>query len=119
MYNDNVTFPNITTRHFINGDFLILTGIFNPILMIFDAVGNAIGYNFGDVSFAGMSAFCQTEMLGYFTEKNILLKLYTPFSMGFMILASYLVLRLSAVILNPVKGKEKKMVKKNGNRQKN
>ena len=119
LYYDNVNFPMITTRNFINGDFLFLTGIFNPILTIFDMVGNAIGYNFGDESFAGMSVLAEAELMGHFTEKNILFKLYSPLSMFYMCLTSFIVLKISAAMLNPVRGKERKMVKKNGTGQKN
>ena len=119
LYYDNVNFPMITTDNFINGDFLFLTGIFNPILTIFDMVGNAIGYNFGDESFAGMSLLCESGLMGHFTEKNLLFKAYSPLSMIYMGLTSFIVLKISAGILNPVRGKERKMVKNNGTGQKN
>ncbi len=106
LYYDKTTFAWVTDPHFINGDFLMLLGTFNPLLMIFDVLGNTIGYNFGDyASVKGMISMCGTEILPHFTENNILMKLWTPISMVEMILISLGVLRLSAYILSPVKGK--------------
>ena len=108
LYYDKNLFAWITDPHFINGDFLMLLGTFNPLLMIFDVLGNTIGYNFGDyASFKGMISMCGTDILPHFTENNILMKLWTPISLVEMVLISLGVLRLSAAILNPVKGKQK------------
>ncbi|MBP5494025.1 MAG: ABC transporter permease [Lachnospiraceae bacterium] len=112
LYYDKNMFAWITDPHFINGDFLMLLGTFNPILMIFDVLGNTMGYNFGDyTSIKGMISLCGTDVLPHFTEKNILMKLWTPISMVEMVLISLGVLRLSAAILNPVKGKNKQKKK--------
>jgi len=108
LYYDKNMFAWITDQHFINGDFLMLLGTFNPLLMIFDVLGNTIGYNIGDyTSIKGMISLCGTEILPHFTENNILMKLWTPISMIEMVLISLGVLKLSAVILNPVKGKQR------------
>ena len=112
LYYDKNAFAWITDPHFINGDFLMLLGTFNPILMIYDVLGNTIGYNFGDyASIKGMISLCGTDILPHFTENNILMKLWTPISMIEMVLISLGVLRLSASILNPVKGKVKERKK--------
>ena len=109
LYHDNQVFAMITDRHFINGDFLVMTGTFNPLIMIYDVLGNTIGYNLGDyTSVKGMISLCGTELLPHFTDKNILMKLWTPISIIEQVLISLGVLRLSAAILNPVKGKNKK-----------
>ena len=106
LYTDKNAFAWITDPHFINGDILMMLGTFNPILMIFDVLGNTIGYDFGDLySFKGMISLCGTDVLPHMTQNNILMKLWTPISMVEMILISFGVLKLSAVILNPVKGK--------------
>ena len=113
LYYDNELFYWITTKDFINGDFLIYLGTFNPIYMIFDAIGSTIGYDIEDISVKGMTTVA--ELLPHMTEKNIILKLWTPISMIEMVLISLGMLRLSAVFLNPVKGKDrtvKKRVKK-------
>ena len=113
LYNDKQLFAWITDPHFINGDLLMLLGTFNPILMIYDVLGNTIGYNFSDYySLKGMISLCGTDFLPHLTEKNILMKLWTPISMVEMILISWGVLRLSAAILNPVKGKTKERKRK-------
>jgi len=112
LYYDNNAFAWVTDRHFINGDFLMLLGTFNPILMIYDVLGNTIGYDFGDYySLKGMISLCGTDVLPHFSENNILMKLWTPISMVEMILISLGVLRLSAAILNPVKGKTREKTK--------
>ena len=113
IYYDTKTFAWITDPHFINGDFLMLLGTFNPVLMIFDVLGNTIGYDFGDYySVKGMISLCGTDVLPHMTENNILMKLWTPISMVEMVLISLGVLRLSAAILNPVKGKAKERDRK-------
>lgn len=109
LYHDNQVFAMITDRYFINGDFLVMTGTFNPLFMIFDVLGNTIGYNFGDyTSVKGMISLCGTDLMPHFTEKNLLMKLWSPISIIEQVLISLGVLRLSAAILNPVKGKDKK-----------
>ena len=108
LYYNSTYFANITSEHFINGDFLFLSGAINPLFMFFDVIGNAIGYDFGEVSFSGMSALAGTELMPHFTEKNILFKLFTPLSMAFELLVSFILLRVSGAMLNPVKGKRKK-----------
>ena len=90
----------------------MLLGTFNPILMIYDVLGNTIGYDFGDYySLKGMISLCGTDVLPHFSENNILMKLWTPIRMVEMILISLGVLRLSAAILNPVKGKTRERTK--------
>jgi len=112
LYTDRNAFAWITDPHFINGDFLMMLGTFNPILMIFDVLGNTIGYDFGDLySVKGMISLCGTDVLPHMTQNNILMKLWTPISMIEMILISFGVLKLSAIILNPVKGKVKEKKK--------
>ncbi|MBO4309739.1 MAG: hypothetical protein J5856_01595 [Lachnospiraceae bacterium] len=103
-YNDTV-FMAINDEHFINGDILMLTGTFNPILTIYDSIGNTIGYNFGDASVKGLISLCGSELMPHFTEKNLLMKAWTPISLIEMILISFGLLRFSAFLLNPVKGK--------------
>lgn len=108
LYEDKNLFAWITDPHFINGDIFIMLGTFNPLLMVYDVLGNTIGYDFGDsYSVKGMISLCGTDILPHFTQSNILVKLWTPISMIEMILISLGVLKLSAVILNPVKGKVK------------
>ena len=62
---------------------------------------------FGDFSINGMASTLGV-ILPHFTEKNILLKLWTPISIVTELLITYGMLRLSAVLLNPLKGKKKK-----------
>ncbi|MBO4346677.1 MAG: ABC transporter permease [Lachnospiraceae bacterium] len=108
IYYDNEIFAFITDRHFIYGDPLFLSGTLSPVYMIFDAVGNSIGYEIDGTGIQGMISFCETDMLPHFSEKNLLMKAWTPISMIEMLLITFGVLRLSAVILNPVKGKKRK-----------
>ena len=109
LYDDTQVFSWITTEHFINGDFLMLLGTFNPVFTIYDVIGNSIGYGFGEGrSVQGMISLCGTEIMPHFSDKNILMKLWTPISLAEQMLISFGVLKLSAVILNPVKGKENK-----------
>lgn len=113
LYYDTQLFAFITDPNFINGDLLIMLGTPNPIYMIYDVIGNTIGYNIEDVSVKGMISIANT--LPHITEKNLLLKAWTPISMVEMILMSLGLLRLSAVLLNPIKGKQKPI----NNRKKN
>lgn len=118
IYYDNDLFFWVTQRDFINGDFLLFLGTFNPIYMIFDAIGSTIGYSIDDVSVKGMTTIGE-ELLAHITENNIFLKAWTPISMIEHILISFGLLRLSAVFLNPVKGKDRPMrnIKRKSNPQ--
>ncbi|MCR5848589.1 MAG: hypothetical protein K6G75_10790 [Lachnospiraceae bacterium] len=112
LYNTQ-TYITITDEHLINGDILVMFGTFSPILTLFDVIGNTIGYQIGiGESVKGMISLCETEIMPHFTRDNIIVKSWTPISLVEMSLISFLVLRLSAVILNPVKGKKKKKVNK-------
>lgn len=104
LYEEIYTLQN---EHLINGDIFCMLGVLNPLVMIYDSVGNAIGYSFGDFSINGMASTLGV-ILPHFTEKNILLKLWTPISIVTELLITYGLLRLSAVLLNPLKGKKKK-----------
>ena len=87
----------------------MLTGTWNPILMFYDTIGNTIGYQFGELgSTKGLVSLCGSFIMPHFTEKNILMKLWTPISMVQMVLLSFVNLKLAAALLNPVKGKGKK-----------
>ena len=109
LYYDRTYFSAIQTEHFINGDILMLTGTWNPILMFYDTIGNTIGYQYGELgSTKGLVSLCGTFIMPHFTEKNILMKLWTPISMVQMVLLSFVNLKLAAALLNPVKGKGKK-----------
>jgi len=112
IYNDTRYFYMITDEHFINGDILMLTGTLNPLMMIYDVLGNTIGYNFGDTSFKGWVSLCGTGILPHFTEKNIIMKLWTPISMIQFTLITFLVLKLSSALLNPIKGRKKQKKQK-------
>ncbi|MCR4647746.1 MAG: hypothetical protein K5776_01560 [Lachnospiraceae bacterium] len=108
LYYDTTYFSNIITKDFINGDFLVMTGTFNPLLMLFDCIGHTIGYDFSDLgSVKGMITICGTDIMPHFTDKNIMVNLWTPISMIEMLLFTFINLRISAFFLNPVKGRNK------------
>lgn len=113
LYEDIIQLPynlQITNQHLLNGDYFILIALLNPVALIFDTVGNAIGYTFGETSFTGMVSLADT--LTHMTEKNIFLLGWSPLSMVLIILLTFGILKLSAAFLNPLRGRKKKVKNK-------
>lgn len=103
-------FPFITNDHLINGDGFIFFLLLNPFITVFDVIGTTIGYSFGsEGQYKGMAEIA--EILPHFTEKNILLNLWTPLSMVSQLLVSAGLIRIAAAALNPVR-KPKRYKKK-------
>ena len=109
LYYDQIYFT-INNPNFINGDILVMSGIFSPILTLFDVVGNTIGYDFSEFSVKGMISLCDTEAMPHFTSNNLIVKAWTPLSLVVLSLIAFINLRISAAILNPVKGKSRNRV---------
>ena len=103
---------SIMSEHLIFSDGFALLGVFNPFTVIFDTLGKTVGYHFdfgyGDVfDCVGMSTILGS-ILPHFTEANILLKIWSVAGVFWEVLLTFLILRLSAVFVNPVKGKKRK-----------
>lgn len=96
-------FRFITNDHLINGDGFIFFLLLNPIVTVFDVIGTTIGYSFGSEGQYKGVAQVAGYILPHFTEKNILLNLWTPISMFFQLLISVGLLRIAAAALNPLK----------------
>lgn len=113
LFNDYLySYTSIMTEHLIFSDGFALLGVTNPYTVIFDTLGKTIGYHFdfgyGDVwDCVGMSSVLGNT-LPHFTDANILLKIWSVAGVLWQLLVTYVLLRLSAVFVNPVKGKKRK-----------
>lgn len=108
LYNNTA----IMNEHLIYSDWITLFGALNPYTVIFDILGKTVGYHidlgYGDVwDCVGMNTVLGS-ILFHFSEKNILLKMWSVFGVIWEVLVTYVLLRLSAVFINPVKGKKRK-----------
>lgn len=90
---------------FIHGDGLLLFMWFNPLVTIFDSTAQIFGY--GEIS--GMQDLGRYILQGM-SDKNILLRGWSFFSVATQLLCSFLLLKWSAYLLKPVKKKPKKFV---------
>lgn len=106
LYEDYNVFYFITERHLINGDYFILTGILNPFYMIFDVIGHSVGYVAGESGIEGINSI--GDILAHTSSKNILFRLWTPLSMIVQLLITFVILKISGAMLNPVHYKRKK-----------
>lgn len=108
---NNVTWP----EHFLPYEYLYATMYLNPFVTLFDCMGTVLGFQIDGESFNGMRGIIKEihDDAGIFIgPNNILVILWTPISMAVQLLFSFLLLKLSAVCLNPVKGKKAKKIKK-------
>ena len=106
--------------HFLNGDFLVFIGTLNPFCLIYDVLGNSLGYSFENAEgIEGMVSL--SRILPHFNPSNnwtgirlisqnigvFLLRLWTPISIVVQLLITFILLKLSAFNLNPIKGRKK------------
>ncbi len=112
------------SEHLLYSDIFALLGVANPATIIFDLIGKFSGlaipssYFSDETNLSGMN-YVLGEILPHFTEKNILLKLWSVWGIIHEVLLSFILLRLSARCINPVKKKSRKVKKANntGNRK--
>ena len=86
-------------------DWSIFLLLFNPFATIFDCVGSFIGLEIDYDTFQGMKSIVD---LNYITGDNILIKLWTPFSILVQGGVVFGLLRLAGLALNPVKNTKKR-----------
>lgn len=106
LYYDSKISNFVTDEHLIPSDYFLMLGIGNPFYTLFDVIGHSITYSLNGVKIEGMNS-CGS-FLPHTSEKNILFRLWTPISIVVQLVTTYILLRISAVLLNPVKGKKKK-----------
>ncbi len=92
----------------IHGDYFAFLLWWNPLVTIFDSTAQIFGYGFDSDAFNGMQDFAG-GMFVSMGEKNIILNLWSFFSVAAQLGTSYLLLRWSAHLLKPVKRKPKKV----------
>ncbi len=90
---------------FIHGDGFLLFMWLNPVVTIFDSTAQIFGY--GEIS--GIQDLGRDVLQGM-SDKNILLRGWSFFSVAVQLLCSFLLLKWSAYLLKPVKKKPKKFV---------
>lgn len=127
-YINNYIYENIyilNNEHLINADFLAFIGYLNPFCLIFDVLGNTIGYSFGDEAGIKGWIFLSDILphMKYDSNMNIfqstlrsigilLFKIWTPVSIVVQLLITFIILKFSAFNLNPMKFPKKKKKRK-------
>ena len=106
IYEDHKYFNFITDQHLIPSDYFIMLGIGNPFYAIFDSIGHTIGYSIEGIGIQGVNSL--GEILPHTSDKNIVFRMFTPISMVFQLVVTFILLKISAVFLNPVKAKKNK-----------
>ena len=86
-------------------DWIFLFLYVNPGVTIFDCIGLFIGVDPGDVAFKGMRSVVD---LNYITENNFLVVFWTPISMVIQAAITFVLLKLSAHNLSPVKNTKRR-----------
>lgn len=97
-----------TVSDVVSGDIFITCLYLNPMVTLFDAIGQIFGYSIYDST--PMYGIKDMEIFMHFTDKNILLTGFPFFSVVSQLLVSFLLLRASAYFLKPVKKKAKKKI---------
>lgn len=109
-------FYAIQTEHLLFSDIFSLLGVLNPYSIFVDTLGKTIGFSndwgiFGSVPFYGLNTLLGA-VLPHFTENNILLKLWSLWGVLVEVAISFGLLKLSGVLLNPVKKRNRRKNKK-------
>lgn len=95
----------------LNGDIFGFLMWWNPLVTVFDSTAQIFGYGIdGSVTFNGMKDFGGI-LFESMSDKNIILNLWSPISVAVQLITSFLLLKVSAYMLKPVKGKPRKALK--------
>lgn len=95
--------------NFIKCGFVSFILWLNPAVTLFDGISNLIGFEIDGSSFAGMKDIIGGMPVTNMTDRNILLRFWTPISIAVQMAVTYGILRWSAALLNPTRGNAKRM----------
>ena len=106
--NDRLYKTGVTTSYnMIPSELSVFTLITNPFALLYDVIGNTVGYSiedgtFFDESWGGFASLSSTPVF------NVILKFWSLISVAAQLGISYLYLKAAGHFLNPVRKKKKK-----------